>query len=132
MNKVILIGRLTRDPEIRTAQDGLTIARYSLAIDRQDERKQADFFRCVTFGKNAEFVERYLKKGTKVAVTGRLQSGSYTDRDGRKVYTVEVVTENHEFVESKAAAERNEQQIETSADGFMNIPDGIDEELPFS
>lgn len=132
MNKVILIGRLTRDPEIRTAQDGLTIARYSLAIDRQTKEKQADFFRCVTFGKNAEFVERYLKKGTKVAVTGRLQSGSYTDRDGRKVYTVEVVTENHEFVESKAEAERNEQQIETSADGFMNIPDGIDEELPFS
>lgn len=132
MNKVILIGRLTRDPEIRTAQDGLTIARYSLAIDRQTKEKQADFFRCVTFGKNAEFVERYLKKGTKVAVTGRLQSGSYTDRDGRKVYTVEVVTENHEFVESKVAAERNEQQIETSADGFMNIPDGIDEELPFS
>lgn len=132
MNKVILIGRLTRDPEIRTAQDGLTIARYSLAIDRQTKEKQEDFFRCVTFGKNAEFVERYLKKGTKVAVTGRLQSGSYTDRDGRKVYTVEVVTENHEFVESKAAAERNEQQIETSADGFMNIPDGIDEELPFS
>ena len=132
MNEVILIGRLTRDPEIRTAQDGLTIARYSLAIDRQTKEKQADFFRCVTFGKNAEFVERYLKKGTKVAVTGRLQSGSYTDRDGRKVYTVEVVTENHEFVESKAAAERNEQQIETSADGFMNIPDGIDEELPFS
>lgn len=132
MNKVILIGRLTRDPEIRTAQDGLTIARYSLAIDRQTKEKQADFFRCVTFGKNTEFVERYLKKGTKVAVTGRLQSGSYTDRDGRKVYTVEVVTENHEFVESKAAAERNEQQIETSADGFMNIPDGIDEELPFS
>ena len=132
MNKVILIGRLTRDPEIRTAQDGLTIARYSLAIDRQTKEKQVDFFRCVTFGKNAEFVERYLKKGTKVAVTGRLQSGSYTDRDGRKVYTVEVVTENHEFVESKAAAERNEQQIETSADGFMNIPDGIDEELPFS
>ena len=132
MNKVILIGRLTRDPEIRTAQDGLTIARYSLAIDRQTKEKQADFFRCVTFGKNAEFVERYLKKGTKVAVTGRLQSGSYTDRDGRKVYTVEVVTENHEFVESKAVAERNEQQIETSADGFMNIPDGIDEELPFS
>ena len=132
MNKVILIGRLTRDPEIRTAQDGLTIARYSLAIDRQTKEKQADFFRCVTFGKNAEFVERYLKKGTKVAVTGRLQSGSYTDRDGRKVYTVEVVTENHEFVESKAAAERNEKQIETSADGFMNIPDGIDEELPFS
>ena len=86
----------------------------------------------MTFGKNAEFVERYLKKGTKVAVTGRLQSGSYTDRDGRKVYTVEVVTENHEFIESKAAAERNEQKIETSADGFMNIPDGIDEELPFS
>ena len=132
MNKVILIGRLTRDPEIRTAQDGLTIARYSLAIDRQTKEKQADFFRCVTFGKNAEFVERYLKKGTKVAVTGRLQSGSYTDRDGRKVYTVEVVTENHEFVESKAAAERNEQQIETSADEFMNIPDGIDEELPLS
>ena len=132
MNKVILIGRLTRDPEIRTAQDGLTIARYSLAIDRQTKEKQADFFRCVTFGKNAEFVERYLKKGTKVAVTGRLQSGSYTDRDGRKVYTVEVVTENHEFVESKAAAERNEQQIETSADGFMNIPDGNHEELPFN
>lgn len=132
MNKVILIGRLTRDPEIRTAQDGLTIARYSLAVDRQAKEKQADFFRCVTFGKNTEFVERYLKKGTKVAVTGRLQSGSYTDRDGRKVYTVEVVTENHEFVESKAAAERNEQKIETSADGFMNIPDGIDEELPFS
>lgn len=132
MNKVILIGRLTRDPEVRTSQDGKPVARYTLAVNKADNK--ADFIRCVTFGKSAEFVEKHLHKAVKILVEGRLQTGSYTDRDGRKVYTTDVIVERHEFVESKEAAERNEdifnQQLTT--DGFMNIPDGIDEELPFS
>lgn len=119
MNKVILIGRLTRDPEVRTSQDGKPVARYTLAVNKADNK--ADFIRCVTFGKSAEFVEKYLRKAVKILIEGRLQTGSYTDRDGRKVYTTDVIVERHEFVESKEAA-----------DGFMDIPDGIDEELPFN
>lgn len=132
MNKVILIGRLTRDPEIRTSQDGKLVARYTLAVNKADNK--ADFVRCVTFGKNAEFVEKYLRKAVKILIDGRLQTGSYTDRDGRKVYTTDVIVERHEFVESKEAAERNEDTFnqQMAADGFMNIPDGVDEELPFS
>lgn len=132
MNKVILIGRLTRDPEVRTSQDGKPVARYTLAVNKADNK--ADFIRCVTFGKSAEFVEKYLHKGVKILIEGRLQTGSYTDRDGRKVYTTDVIVERHEFVESKEAAERNEDTFnqQMTTDGFMNIPDGIDEELPFS
>lgn len=132
MNKVILIGRLTRDPEVRTSQDGKPIARYTLAVNKADNK--ADFIRCVTFGKSTEFVEKYLRKAVKILIEGRLQTGSYTDRDGRKVYTTDVIVERHEFVESKEAAERNESTFnqQMAADGFMDIPDGIDEELPFN
>lgn len=145
MNKVILIGRLTRDPEVRYSQgdNSLAIARYSLAVDRRFKRPgepDADFINCVTFGKSAEFAERYLKQGTKIAVTGRIQTGSYTNKDGQKVYTTDVVVEEHEFVESKASQGENSgyQPAQRPApsqaigDGFMNIPDGLDEELPFN
>ena len=140
MNKVILIGRLTKDPETRYSQgqNSTCISRYSLAVDRQFKRdgdQTADFLNCVAFGKQGEFAEKYLKKGTKIAVTGRLQTGSYTDRDGKKVYTTDVVVESHEFVESKKEGDQETQASpygSVGTDGFMNIPDGIDEELPFS
>ena len=190
MNKVILMGRLTRDPEIRYTQgdNSMCIARYTLAVDRRFSRNagndgnNADFIPCVAFGKSGEFVEKYLKKGTKMAVTGRIQTGSYTNKDGVKVYTTEVVIEDQEFAESKnassggnfggngnyggnnnytggnggygggngggsyggnggnnyggngGASQSSQQHADTSdsLDGFMNIPDGIDEELPFA
>ena len=140
MNKVILIGRLTKDPETRYSQgqSSTCISRYSLAVDRQfkrDGEQAADFLNCVAFGKQGEFAEKYLKKGTKIAVTGRIQTGSYTDRDGKKVYTTDVVVESHEFVESKKESDQETQSSpygSVGTDGFMNIPDGIDEELPFS
>lgn len=141
MNKVILMGRLTKDPDIRYTQgeNSMCIARYTLAVDRVFSRKNnnggtnADFIPCVCFGKQAEFVEKYLIKGTKIAVTGRIQTGSYTNRDGVKVYTTEVVVEDQEFAESKNAlsAGGNERQATEGhePDGFMNIPDGLDEDL---
>ena len=140
MNKVILIGRLTKDPETRYSQgqNSTCISRYSLAVDRQfkrDGEQTADFLNCVAFGKQGEFAEKYLKKGAKIAVTGRLQTGSYTDKDGKKVYTTDVVVESHEFVESKKESGQETQSSpygSIGTDGFMNIPDGIDEELPFS
>lgn len=144
MNKVILMGRLTRDPEIRYAQNenGTAVARYSLAVDRRfkrDGEQDADFIGCVVFGKGAEFAEKYLAKGTKIVVTGRIQTGSYTNKDGQRVYTTDVVVEEQEFAESKAASQGNGGGYQnagsnnsTSGDGFMNIPDGIDEELPFN
>lgn len=144
MNKVILMGRLTRDPEMRYAQNenGTAVARYTLAVDRRskrDENQDADFIGCVVFGKGAEFAEKYLAKGIKIAVTGRIQTGSYTNKDGQKVYTTDVVVEEQEFAESKAASQGNGgghqnsgSNNSTSGDGFMNIPDGIDEELPFN
>ena len=181
MNKVILMGRLTRDPDIRYTQgdNPMCIARYTLAVDRRFSRNanndgnNADFISCVAFGKTAEFTEKYLKKGTKMAITGRIQTGSYTNKDGAKVYTTEEVVEDQEFAESKNAsaggnfggngnnyggngnnyggnggnsyggnggsynsgANRAPQQSagnSDSLDGFMNIPDGIDEELPFA
>ena len=173
MNKVILMGRLTRDPDIRYTQgdNSMCIARYTLAVDRRFNRSagndgsNADFIPCVAFGKSAEFVEKYLKKGTKMAVTGRIQTGSYTNKDGVKVYTTEVVVEDQEFAESKNASSggsfggngnyggssyggnnggnygnagsysapaQNTAPASDALDGFMNIPDGIDEELPFS
>ena len=137
MNKVILMGRLTRDPEVIYSQGerSMAIARYTLAVERRikNENQSADFINCVTFGKNAEFAEKYLRKGTKIAVAGRIQTGSYTNRDNQKVYTTDVIVEEHEFAESKAAG-RAENAANTGGqpdDGFMNIPDGIDEELPF-
>ena len=153
MNKVILMGRLTRDPEVRYSQgeQATAIARYTVAVDRRFRRdgdsQTADFIGCVAFGRQAEFAEKYLRKGTKIALTGRIQTGSYTNRDGQKVYTTEVVVEEQEFAESKAssdsyAASHPQQSAApapsmpspgaASADGFMNIPDGIDEELPFN
>ena len=139
MNKVILMGRLTRDAEIRSSQGGnpTTIARYTLAVDRRFKRdgdQTADFINCIAFGKNAEFAEKYFHKGIKVVVTGRIQTGSYTNQDGQKVYTTDVVIEDQEFAESKAMSQQNQKNNApvSDSDGFMNIPDGIDEEMPFS
>ena len=148
MNKVILMGRLTRDPEVRYSQgeNALAIARYTLAIDRRfakDGEQSADFIPCVAFGKSAEFAEKWLKQGTKICISGRIQTGSYTNKDGVKVYTTEVVIEEQEFAESKnssqgnnASANNTQQQgrpqpSAASNNGFMNIPDGIEDELPF-
>lgn len=148
MNKVILMGRLTKDPEVRysSSENALAIARYTLAVDRRfhkDNEASADFIGCVAFGKGGEFAEKYLRQGTKIVVTGRIQTGSYTNREGHKVYTTEVVVEDQEFAESKAASQNNSQtsagsrqqpppSMPTDKDGFMQIPDGIDEELPFN
>ena len=146
MNKIILLGRLTRDPEVRYSQgdNASAVARYTLAVDRRfrrDGEATADFINCVAFGRSAEFAERYLRQGTKIVATGRIQTGSYTNRDGQKVYTTDVVVEDQEFAESKAASGTPSNNFQASpapapstdiGDGFMNIPDGIDEELPFS
>lgn len=169
MNKVVLMGRLTKDPDVRQSQgaEPVTIARYTLAVDRRgkkQEGQQADFISCVAFGKAGEFAEKYLHKGTKICVSGRIQTGSYTRQDGTKAYTTDVVIEEQEFAESKAdsgraamddqmaaqyggqgsqqAAGRMGQQDgagqqqgsweQSAMDGFLNIPDGIDEELPFN
>ena len=136
MNKVILLGRLTRDPEVRYTQgnEPMAVARYSLAVDRQgkkDENKQnADFISCVAFGKRGEFAEKYLHKGTKIAVCGRLQTGSYTAQDGTKRYTTDVVVDEHSFCESKGTTSETSA---TDEDGFMNVPDGVEDDgLPFS
>ena len=136
MNKVILIGRLTRDPEVRYSQgeNATAIARYSLAVDRRYKREgdpEADFINCVAFGKQGEFAEKYLQKGMKIAINGRIQTGSYT-KDGVKVYTTDIVVEEHFFCESKNHDAPSRQEPTTNSDGFMNIPDGIDEELPFN
>lgn len=138
MNKVILMGRLTKDPDIRYTQgeNSMCIARYTLAVDRRFGRDSntADFIPCASFGKTAEFAEKYLKKGTKMAITGRIQTGSYDDKDGKKVYTTEVVVEDQEFAESKNSGQAPSQKPakeEDGLDGFMNIPDGIEEEMPF-
>ena len=143
MNKVILMGRLTRDPDIRYTQgeNSMAIARYTLAVDRRFKKEgeqSADFISCVAFGKQAEFAEKYLHQGTKIAITGRIQTGSYTNKDGQRVYTTDVVVEEQEFAESKAAGQNSQQNSRPEPstavdnDGFMQIPDGIDEELPFS
>ena len=142
MNKVILMGRLTRDPEVRDSQgeNSTAIARYTLAVDRRFKRnneESADFIPCVAFGKSAEFAEKYFRQGLKVVVTGRIQTGSYTNRDGQKVYTTDVVVEDQEFAESKAANNANSSDFRREApmpapvsdpdNGFMKIPDGVDE-----
>ena len=134
MNKAILIGRLTRDVETRYSGE-TAISRYSLAVDRKYKREgepTADFINCVAFGKSGEFAEKYLKKGMKIAVTGRIQTGSYTDKDGKKVYTTDVIVEEHEFCESKGS--NGSEQVPTfkpDANGFVSIPDGVEEEFPF-
>lgn len=145
MNRVILMGRLTRDPEIRYSQgdNPTAVARYTLAVDRRFNRNgenAADFIGCVAFGRSAEFAEKYLRKGIKIAVTGRIQTGSYTNKDGMKVYTTDVVVEDQEFAESKNSGGGGGEYSAPAGgagpsavgDGFMNIPDGIDEELPFN
>ena len=149
MNKVILMGRLTRDPEVRWSQgeNSMAVARYTLAVDRrmnrnnQNGEQTADFIQCVAFGRSGEFAEKYFRKGMKVLVTGRIQTGSYTNKDGQRVYTTDVVVEDQEFAESKNASQNNggggfapadRPSPSDAGDGFMNIPDGIDEELPFN
>lgn len=142
MNKVILMGRLTRDPEVRYGGTNNTaVARYTLAVDRRfkrDGEPTADFINCVAFGKVAEFAEKYFRQGLKIVVTGHIQTGSYTNKDGVRVYTTDIFVEEQEFAESKAASQQNMGGSSTAAsgpaseDGFMNIPDGIDEELPFN
>lgn len=132
MNKWEALGRLTRDPEVRYSQSGMAVARFSLAVDRRfakEGEKQADFFNITAFGKLGEFAEKYLKKGTKIALVGRLQQDEYTNRDGQKVTTLGVIAEEIEFCESKKAQE----EAKTDANGFMPIPDDLDsEELPFN
>ena len=143
MNKVILMGRLSRDPEVRygSGENSTAVARYTIAVDRRfkrDGEQNTDFIGCVAFGRNAEFAEKYLRQGTKIVLTGRIQTGSYTNRDGQKVYTTDIVVEEQEFAESKAAGNGGQNNYSrpsaatSDADGFMNIPDGIDDELPFS
>ena len=148
MNKVILMGRLTRDPEIRYANNANStcIANYTLAVDRrfkrQGDEQTADFIQCVAMGKGGEFAEKYLHQGTKIVVEGRIQTGSYTNKDGQKIFTTEVWVESQEFAESKAASAQNGNQntsaptrpnvAQNDSDGFMNIPDAIEEELPFA
>ena len=146
MNKVILLGRLVRDPETRYGgtNDSMAACRYTLAVDRKfkkDGEATADFINCISFGKSAEFAEKYFTKGLRVAVSGRIQTGSYTNRDGQKVYTTDVVVEEHEIAQSRSEASNQQEsnrQPEISPygkdkdNGFMKIPDGIDDELPFS
>lgn len=134
MNKVILIGRLTRDTETRYSGE-LAISRYTLAVDRRFKKEgepEADFINCVAFGKSGEFAEKYFRKGMKVSVAGRIQTGSYTNNEGVKVYTTDIVVEEQEFCESKNTQGTQSRPEPTYSDGFMNIPDGIDEELPFN
>ena len=149
MNKVVLMGRLTRDPEVRysQAENPVAVARYTLAVDRRfrrDGEATADFISCVSFGRAAEFAEKYFRQGIRITICGRIQTGSYTNREGAKVYTTEVVVEEQEFAESKGASDANAFQSSNNAqapsaqpsadigDGFMNIPEGLDEELPFN
>jgi single-strand DNA-binding protein len=136
MNKVILIGRLTRDADVRYSQgeNASAVARYTLAVDRRFKREgeqSADFISCVAFGKAAEFAEKYLRRGTKIAVVGRIQTGSYTNKDGQKVYTTDVIVEEQEFAESKNASREDVPTQTAGADSFMDIPDSVAEELPF-
>lgn len=135
MNKVLMIGRLTRDPEVRYSQgtNQMAIARFSIAVDRRWKREgepDADFFNCTAFGKQAGFIEKYLHKGTKILISGRVQNDNYTNKDGQKVYAVQIMIEEIEFAESKNAGQQDRPAY--TNDGFMSIPDGAEEELPFS
>ena len=137
MNKIILMGRLTREPDIRYTQSSqpLTVARFTLAVDRRykkDGEQEADFISCIAFGKLGDFVEKYLHKGIKICLDGRLQTGSFTNKDGEKKYTADVIAENIEFAEKKENQQPQPEQQKPDADGFVNIPDNIDEELPFN
>lgn len=141
MNSVQLVGRFTRDPEVRYTDSGTSIARFSIAVDRkyrQENGENADFISCVAFGKTAEFIEKYFSKGQRIGLTGRIQTGNYTNQEGQKIYTTDVVAENVEFVESKGTGQQNNDCSGRTAantadkDGFMYIPDGMEEELPFN
>lgn len=141
MNSVQLTGHLTRDPEVNYSNGGTTVARFTLAVNRrftQENGPTADFIRCVAFGRTAEFIEKYFRKGRKMDLNGRIQTGSYENQEGQKVYTTDIVVENAEFGESKTSTDNrgsNATQNHTPQyheDGFMDIPDGIDEEFPFS
>lgn len=142
MNKVILMGRLTRDPEVRYSQGDsqMAIARFSLAVDRrfkkQGDTVTADFFNCTAFGKQGEFVEKYLKQGIKILLTGHIQNDNYTNKEGQKVYAIQIIVEELEFAESKSSQGSNDNsqssQGEADVDGFVNIPDSIDSTLPFA
>lgn len=146
MNKVILLGRLVREPETRYggANDSMAVCRYTLAVDKKIKKygeATADFINCISFGKTAEFAEKYFTKGLRVAVSGRIQTGSYTNRDGQKIYTTDVVVEEHEIAQSRSEASNHQESNlqpeispygEDKDNGFMNVPDGIDDELPFS
>ena len=143
INRVVLVGRLTRDPDLRYTNSGTSVASFTVAVDRnftnQQGNREADFINCVAFGKTAEFAEGYLKQGTKVVGCGRIQTGSYTNKEGQRVYTTDVVIEELEFAESKKSAQQYDagsvaQRPEPSeaADGFINIPDGLEDGLPFS
>ena len=139
MNKAVLVGRLTRDPEVRYSQgeNATAVARYTVAVERRFKREgepTADFIPCVVFGRSAEFAEKYFRQGMRISVSGRIQTGSYTNKDGVRVYTTEVIVEEQEFAESRTEQEARAQIPDeiTPRDGFMNIPDGIDEELPFN
>jgi single-strand DNA-binding protein len=137
MNKVILLGRLTRDPEVRYSQsdNSTATARFSLAVNRKFKNAEgnydADFINCVAFGKIAEFIEKYFNKGDMIALTGRIQTGSYTNKDGVKVYTTDVVVEEVEFTGGKSSNADAHQNNTSNNNGFANIPDGSDEEMPF-
>lgn len=137
MNKVLLVGRFTKDPEIKYANSGLTIASFNVAVDRKYKKEgeqSADFISCKAFGKTAEFIEKYFHKGMKIGIEGRIQTGSYQKDDGTKVYTTDVVCDGVEFIESKSSdgSAPKSKQEEQQADDFVNVPDGIDEELPFN
>ena len=143
MNKAILMGRLTKDPDVRYSpgENAVAVARYTLAVNRRfhkEGEQEADYINCVAFGKNAEFAEKYLSKGIKIVVSGRIQTGSYTNRDGQKVYTTDIAVEEQEFAESKAYGQNGRtvansgENKEEPDNGFMHIPDGVDEDLPFA
>lgn len=143
MNNVILIGRLTKDPELKYANNGTEIARFTVAVDRRykkEEEKTADFINCLAFGKTAEIIEKWFSKGNKIAITGRIQTGSYENKEGQKVYTTDVIVESVEFVESKKDTNTTKnytdnatpERASTVGDGFMNIPDTAGEGLPFA
>ena len=144
INRVVLVGRLTRDPELRKTQSGTSVCSFTMAVGRRvstQGQPDADFINCVAFGRTAEFAEKYLKQGTKIAITGRIQTGSYTNKDGNKVYTTDVVVEEQEFAESKAASGQasgggyqpagRPAPGNAGAEGFMSIPEGIEDDLPF-
>ena len=140
MNNVQLVGRLTRDPEVRYSDGGSTVARFTLAVDRRfhkEGQQDADFISCVAFGKTAEFIEKYFSKGMRMGLIGRIQTGSYTNQEGQKIYTTDVYTDNVEFVESKGSSESGQEdsrpEPSSAGDGFMHIPDDVgDEGLPFN